>query len=248
MMGGIAMTNSPERSFKRVLLKISGEVLAGEQRRGIDFDVVRHIAGQIKEVNDAGVQTALVIGGGNIFRGVSEAGQEMDRVTADQMGMLGTVINAIAMQESLEKIGLHTRVLTAIPMSAIAEPYIRRRAVRHMEKGRAIILAGGTGHPYFSTDTAAALRALEVGADAILKATKVDGVYSADPLIDSSAKRFDRLSYMEVLQRNLRVMDATAISLCKENDIPIVVFNLHTEGNLLRVATGADVGTLVTSA
>lgn len=241
------MTNPDNHPYRRVLIKISGEVLAGESGRGIDFDVLGTIAGEIKDVNDKGIETAVVIGGGNIFRGVSEAGRGMDRVTADQMGMVGTVINALALQESLERIGLHTRVLTAVPMSAVAEPYIRRRAIRHMEKGRAIVLAGGTGHPYFTTDTAAALRALEVGADAILKATKVDGVYSADPMIDATAERFDHLTYMEVLRRGLKVMDATATSMCMDNNIPIVVFDLTTPGNLVRVATGETVGTLVAS-
>lgn len=234
-------------NFKRILVKISGEALAGDQGRGIDFKVLESVAEQIKAVNDLGIQTAIVIGGGNIFRGVAEAARGMDRVVADQMGMLGTVINAIAMQESLEQLGLYTRVMTAIPMSSIAEQYIRRRAVRHLEKGRAIIMAAGTGHPYFSTDTAAALRALEIGADVILKATKVDGVYSADPKLDPEAKRYDRLTYMEVLQQGLRVMDATATSLCMDNDIPIIVFDLTTHGNLLRVASGEHVGTTVTS-
>ncbi len=234
--------------YSRVLIKVSGEALAGEQERGIDFDVLNSVAGEIKAVNDKGIQTAIVVGGGNIFRGISEAGRAMDRVAADQMGMLGTAINAIAMQEALEKLGLHTRVMTAVPMSSVAEPYIRRRAIRHLEKGRAIILAGGTGHPYFSTDTAAALRALEIGADAILKATKVDGVYAADPMLDPTAERFDRLTYMDVLSRGLKVMDATATSLCMDNNIPLIVFNLKGPGNLLRVALGEPVGTMVASA
>lgn len=239
------MTEPQYKPYSRVLIKVSGEALAGEQEKGIDFEVLNSVAGEIKAVNDKGIQTAIVVGGGNIFRGVSEAGRSVDRVAADQMGMLGTAINAIALQEALEKIGLHTRVMTAIPMSAIAEPYIRRRAIRHLEKGRAIILAGGTGHPYFSTDTAAALRALEINADAILKATKVDGVYTADPVIDPTAERFDRLTYMDVLSRGLRVMDATATSLCMDNNIPLIVFNLKSPGNLLRVALGEPVGTLV---
>lgn len=241
------MSEPQYNPYSRVLIKVSGEALAGEQEKGIDFEVLNAVAAEIKAVNDKGIQTAIVVGGGNIFRGVSEAGRAMDRVAADQMGMLGTAINAIAMQEALEKIGLHTRVMTAIPMSQIAEPYIRRRAIRHLEKGRAIILACGTGHPYFSTDTAAALRALEIGADAILKATKVDGVYSADPVIDPTAERFDRLTYMDVLSRGLKVMDATATSLCMDNDIPLIVFNLKSPGNLLRVASGEPVGTLVAS-
>ena len=241
------MPADDNQPYKRILIKVSGEALAGEHGSGIDFEVLESVAKQIKAVNDRGVQTALVLGGGNIFRGVAEAARGMDRVSADQMGMLGTIINAVAMQDALEKIGLHTRVLTAIPMSSIAEPYIRRRAVRHLEKGRAIILAGGTGHPYFTTDTAAALRALEIGADVILKATKVDGVYTADPKTDPTAKRFERLTYMDVLQRGLKVMDATATSLCMDNDIPIIVFDLTQNGNLLRVASGESVGTLVAS-
>ncbi len=238
-------TNRPH--YKRILVKISGEALAGEGERGIDFAVLNSVAEQIKAVNDRGTETAIVIGGGNIFRGVAEAARGMDRVVADQMGMLGTIINAIAMQEALEQLGLFTRVMTAIPMSAIAENYIRRRAVRHLEKGRAVILAAGTGHPYFSTDTAAALRALEIGAEVILKATKVDGVYSADPHVDPEATRYDKLTYMEVLQQGLRVMDATATSLCMDNGIPIIVFDLTRHGNLERVANGEQIGTIVTA-
>jgi len=241
------MSDGPAPKFKRILVKISGEALAGDAGRGIDFKVLESVARQIKAVNDRGTETAIVIGGGNIYRGVAEAARGMDRVVADQMGMLGTVINAIAMQEALERLGLFTRVLTAIPMTSIAENYIRRRAVRHLEKGRAVILAAGTGHPYFSTDTAAALRALEIGADVILKATKVDGIYSADPMIDPSAKRYERLTYMEVLQQGLRVMDATATSLCMDNGIPIIVFDLTHDGNLERVAAGEKIGTIVTS-
>jgi len=241
------MSDSPRQPYTRILIKISGEALAGDRGWGIDFGVMESVAAQVKAVNERGIQTALVLGGGNIFRGVAEAARGMDRVAADQMGMLGTIINAVAMQDALEKLDLHTRVLTAIPMASVAEPYIRRRAVRHLEKGRAIILAAGTGHPYFSTDTAAALRALEIGADVILKATKVDGVYTADPKLDPSAERFDKLTYMEVLQRGLKVMDATATSLCMDNDIPIIVFKLATDGNLLRVATGEPIGTLVAS-
>ncbi|GAB4321320.1 MAG: UMP kinase [Candidatus Zixiibacteriota bacterium] len=241
------MTEQTRPRYKRILVKISGEALAGDAGRGIDFKVLNSVAQQIKAVNDKGIETAIVIGGGNIFRGVAEAARGMDRVVADQMGMLGTVINAIAMQESLEQLGLYTRVMTAIPMSSIAEQYIRRRAVRHLEKGRAIILAAGTGHPYFSTDTAAALRALEIGAEVILKATKVDGVYSADPKTDPTATRYETLTYMEVLQQGLRVMDATATSLCMDNGIPIIVFDLTEHGNLERVAAGQPIGTIVTS-
>lgn len=231
--------------YHRVLIKISGEALAGSRGWGIDFDVLSSVAGQVKTVNDLGVQTALVVGGGNIFRGLAEAARGMDRVSADQMGMLGTVINAVAMQDALEKTGVKTRVMSAIPMASIAEPYIRRRAVRHLEKGRAIILAAGTGHPYFSTDTAAALRAVEIGADVILKATKVDGVYTADPKLDPKAERFEQLTYLEVLKRGLKVMDATATSLCMDNEISIVVFDLTCHGNLLRVVSGEKIGTVV---
>lgn len=240
---------SPGRGlpYHRTLIKISGEALAGANGWGIDFSVLASVAEQIKAVNDRGVQTALVIGGGNIFRGVAEAARGMDRVTADQMGMLGTVINAVAMQDALEKIGVKTRVMSAISMASIAEPYIRRRAVRHLEKGRTIILAAGTGHPYFSTDTAAALRALEIGADVIMKATKVDGVYTADPKQDPTATKFDHLTYMDVLQRGLKVMDATATSLCMDNALPIIIFDLTRHGNLLRVASGERLGTIVTA-
>jgi uridylate kinase len=231
--------------YRRVLIKISGEALAGPRGWGIDYTVLSSVAEQVKTVNDLGVQTAIVVGGGNIFRGLAEAARGMDRVTADQMGMLGTIINAVAMQDALEKLGVKTRVMSAIAMASIAEPYIRRRAVRHLEKGRAIVLAAGTGHPYFSTDTAAALRAVEIGADVILKATKVDGVYSADPKLDPTAERFEHLTYMDVLMRGLKVMDATATSLCMDNEIPIVVFDLTCHGNLLRVVSGEKIGTVV---
>lgn len=239
------MQSEKPSPYRRVLIKISGEALAGPRGWGIDYSVLSSVAEQVKTVNDLGVQTALVVGGGNIFRGLAEAARGMDRVTADQMGMLGTIINAVAMQDALEKIGLKTRVMSAIAMASIAEPYIRRRAVRHLEKGRAIVLAAGTGHPYFSTDTAAALRAVEIGADVILKATKVDGVYSADPKLDPNAERFEHLTYMEVLRRGLKVMDATATSLCMDNELPIVVFDLTRPGNLLRVVSGEKIGTVV---
>jgi len=237
------MSTAPR--YRRVLLKLSGEALMGGLSYGIDGRTVERIAADIVAVRRLAVDVGVVVGGGNIFRGLAEAARGMDRVTADQMGMLGTVINAVAMQDSLEKIGVKTRVMSAIPMASIAEPYIRRRAVRHLEKGRAIVLAAGTGHPYFSTDTAAALRAVEIGADVILKATKVDGVYSADPKLDPTAERFEHLTYMDVLRRGLKVMDATATSLCMDNEIPIVVFDLTCHGNLLRVVSGEKIGTVV---
>ncbi len=234
-----------EPAYKRVVLKLSGEVLQGRQGFGIDPQAVRSIAEQIREIRELNVQVALVIGGGNILRGQSVAEQGMDRSTADYMGMLATVINAMALQDALEKIEVHTRVLTAIEMQQIAEPYIRRRAMRHLEKGRVVIFAGGTGNPYFTTDTTAALRAIEINADVILKATKVDGVYSADPKIDRHAKKYDKLKYIEVLKKRLKVMDATAISLCMDNRLPIVVFNLLKRGNIKKVILGQNIGTRV---
>ncbi len=234
-----------EPAYKRVVLKLSGEVLQGRQGFGIDPQEVRSIAEQIREIRELNVQVALVIGGGNILRGQSVAEQGMDRSTADYMGMLATVINAMALQDALEKIEVHTRVLTAIEMQQIAEPYIRRRAMRHLEKGRVVIFAGGTGNPYFTTDTTAALRAIEINADVILKATKVDGVYNADPKIDRSAKKYDKLKYIEVLKKRLKVMDATAISLCMDNRLPIVVFNLLKRGNIKKVILGQNIGTRV---
>lgn len=232
--------------YKRVLLKISGEALEGAQGHGIDPLVVESIALQLKEVKEMGVELAVVIGGGNIFRGLEAASRGMDRATADYMGMLATVINGMAIQDALERKGVYTRVQTAIAMQALAEPYIRRRAIRHLEKGRIVILAGGTGNPYFTTDTTAALRATELGAEAILKATKVDGIYSDDPKKNRDAKRFDKLRYMDVLKKGLKVMDATAISLCMDNDIPIVVFDMLKHGNIRRVVSGEKIGTLVT--
>ena len=220
-------------------------MLQGRQGFGIDPQEVRSIAEQIREIRELNVQVALVIGGGNILRGQSVAEQGMDRSTADYMGMLATVINAMALQDALEKIEVHTRVLTAIEMQQIAEPYIRRRAMRHLEKGRVVIFAGGTGNPYFTTDTTAALRAIEINADVILKATKVDGVYNADPKIDRSAKKYDKLKYIEVLKKRLKVMDATAISLCMDNRLPIVVFNLLKRGNIKKVILGQNIGTRV---
>ena len=232
--------------YKRILLKLSGEALMGEQGYGIDYAVLDPIASQIKEVNDLGVQIAIVIGGGNIFRGLSAAAMGMERASADYMGMLATVLNALALQNILENKGVVTRVQSAIEMRELAEMYIRRRAVRHLEKNRVVIFAAGTGNPYFTTDTAAALRAMEIGAEVIMKATRVDGVYSADPLKEPSAVKFDQLTYIEVLQKNLRVMDATAISLCMDNNLPIIVFNLTASGNIKRIVSGEKIGTLVT--
>jgi uridylate kinase len=235
-----------EPRYRRILLKLSGEALAGEQGYGIDPAVLDRIAEEIRSVLALGVGTAIVIGGGNIFRGLQASASGMDRASADYMGMLATVINGLALQNTLDKAGLMTRCQSAIDMPAVAEPYIRRRAIRHLEKGRIVIFAAGTGNPFFTTDTAAALRAVEIGAEVILKATKVDGVYSADPVHDPNAVRLDRLSYIEVLNRGLRVMDTTAISLCMENKLPIVVFNLNRPGNLHRVVMGElGVGSLV---
>jgi uridylate kinase len=234
-----------EPKYRRILLKLSGEALAGEQGYGIDPAVLERIAEEVRTVLSLGVGVAIVIGGGNIFRGLQASASGMDRASADYMGMLATVINGLALQNTLEKAGLMTRCQSAIDMPAVAEPYIRRRAIRHLEKGRVVIFAAGTGNPFFTTDTAAALRAVEIGAEVILKATKVDGVYSADPMLDPSATRLDHLSYIEVLNRGLRVMDTTAISLCMENKLPIVVFNLRP-GNLHRVVTGEHgIGSLV---
>lgn len=229
----------------RVLLKISGEALAGSQVLGIDAGVVKSISSQIKEVAKLGCQLGLVIGGGNIFRGQAGEKGGMDRVTGDKMGMLATVINALALQDALEKQGVDTRVLTAIEIQKVAESFIHRRAIRHLEKGRVVIFAGGTGNPYFSTDTAAVLRALEIKADIIMKATQVDGIYSADPKKDKNAKRFKRLSFNEVLTRRLKVMDTTAFAMCEENNLPLLVFNLHKSGNIRRAVLGEEIGTLV---
>ncbi len=241
------MTAPPALAYKRILLKVSGEALMGEQNYGIDPDVANQIALDISEIQGMGVETAIVIGGGNIFRGVAASAKGMDRATADYMGMLATIINALALQDALEKQGVATRVVTAIEMRAIAEPFIRRRAIRHLEKRRVVVFGGGTGNPYFSTDTAAALRAMEIKADVILKATKVDGIYDADPMIHPGASRFDRISYLQVLEQGLKVMDATAISLCMDNGLPIVVFNLRTPGNIKRAVTGETIGSLVTA-
>ena len=235
----------PSPVYRRVLLKLSGEALMGDQPFGIDPAVTSQIAEDVGEIQTLGVETAVVIGGGNIFRGVAASARGMDRATADYMGMLATVINALALQDALEHQGVLTRVVTAIEMREVAEPFIRRRAVRHLEKGRVVVFAAGTGNPYFTTDTAAALRAMEVKAEVILKATKVDGIYSADPLIQPDATKYDRLSYLQVLDRGLKVMDATAISLCMDNHLPIVVFNLRTPGNLKRAIMGDQVGSTV---
>jgi uridylate kinase len=231
--------------YRRVLLKLSGEALMGEHGYGLDPKVVARLAGEVKSVHALGVQVCLVIGGGNIFRGLAGAAQGMERATADYMGMLATVINSLAMQSALERQGVVTRVLSAISMQAVCEPYIRRRAIRHMEKGRVVIFAAGTGNPFFTTDTAAALRASEMECDALLKATKVDGVYSADPHKDRAATRYDRLSYLDVLSRDLQVMDATAISLARENRIPILVFSIHNDGGFADVVTGRGRFTIV---
>jgi uridylate kinase len=231
--------------FRRVLLKLSGEALMGEGAFGIDPRVLHSLAAQIRDVNELGLELALVIGGGNIFRGVHAATEGIDRATGDYMGMLATVINALALQDALERQGLATRVMSAIEIRQIAEQYIRRRAMRHLEKGRIVIFAAGTGNPFFSTDTAASLRAAEIGAQVILKATKVDGVYDADPKIKPEAKRFTELSYNEFLRQGLKVMDATAVTLCMENHLPIVVFNMTVEGNIRRAVSGEPIGTMV---
>jgi uridylate kinase len=233
-------------AFHRILLKISGEALVGEQSFGIDVNVSRAVAEEIKQVHDLGVQVAVVVGGGNIFRGISKSAGKMDRSSADYIGMLATVMNAVVLQDALEKIGVHTRVMSAIDIPQMAEPFIRRRAIRHLEKNRIVIFAAGTGNPFFSTDSAAALRALEIKADVILKATKVDGVYSADPMKEPTATRFDCITYQEVLEKQLRVMDASAISLCMDNNLPIVVFNMRKAGNIARVVMSeSGIGTRV---
>jgi len=235
----------PTSAYKRILLKLSGEMLAGGNDFGVQTEAIGQFADEVKDVQAMGVEIAIVIGGGNIFRGIAGASGGMDRAHADYMGMLATVINALAFQDALEGRGVPTRVLSAIPMDKIAEPYIRRRAVRHLEKGRVVIFAAGTGNPFFSTDTAAALRAAEISAEVILKATKVDGIYDSDPVENPDATRFDSLSYLEVLQRGLSVMDSTAVSLCMENHIPVVVFNLKDAGNVVRVVSGETLGTRV---
>ncbi|HOF02435.1 MAG TPA: UMP kinase [Atribacterota bacterium] len=231
--------------YRRILLKLGGESFSGEDRFGINIERVNFISTELAEIKQMGIQIAIVIGGGNIFRGREASAKGINQVTADYMGMLGTVINALALQDTLEKLNIETRVLTAIEMRAIAEPYIRRRAIRHLEKGRIIILAAGTGHPFFSTDTAAALRAVELDAEAILKATKVDGIYESDPFLNKNALKFEKISFLDFLNKNLRVMDATSISLCMENKVPIIVFNLNLPGNIKKVILGESIGTIV---
>jgi len=231
--------------FQRILLKLSGEVMAGKASFGIDAERVQSLAGEVAEVAKSGVQIGLVVGGGNFFRGVAAAAQKMDRVTADQMGMLATVINALALQDALEKQGVPTRVMTAISIPQVAEPYIRRRAIRHLEKGRIVVFAGGTSNPYFSTDTAATLRGLEIHADVVAKATSVDGVYDKDPRKHSDAVRFSKIGYSEMLSRDLRVMDASAVAMCRDNGLSIIVFNLTVHGNIMRMAMGEAIGTVI---
>ena len=232
-------------AYKRILLKLSGEVLAGGASFGIDSEKVKALAREVADVAAAGIQIAVVVGGGNIFRGVAAAAQNMDRVTADHMGMLATVINSLALSDALEQTGVSTRVMSAIEMRQVAEPYIRRRAMRHLEKGRIVIFAAGTSNPYFSTDTAATLRALEIKADIIAKATRVDGVYDKDPLQFPDAVKYDKITYLEVLAQSLRVMDASAVAMCRDNQLPILVFNLNTTGNIMRMSMGEPVGTVI---
>jgi uridylate kinase len=239
--------SSAKPAYSRVLLKLSGEALMGEQSFGIDPPTATQIARDIGEIQQLGVEVGVVVGGGNLFRGLAASARGMDRSTADYMGMLATVINALALQDALEQIGVTTRVATAIEMRAVAEPFIRRRAVRHLEKKRVVVFAAGTGNPYFTTDTAAALRAMEMRAEVILKGTKVDGIYTADPMIDKTAEKFETITYLKVIEKSLRVMDATAITLCMDNKLPIVVFNLRTPGNLRRVIMGEPVGTTVSA-
>jgi uridylate kinase len=233
--------------YKRILLKLSGEALAAGQGFGVDNDRVHEIAAEVADVQRLGVQIGLVVGGGNFFRGVAEQAKAMDRVAADHMGMLATMINSLALQDALEKQGVDTRVMSAIEMNQVAEPFIRRRAIRHLEKGRVVIFGAGTGNPYFSTDTAASLRAMEIKAEVIMKATKVEGVYDCDPVKDSNAKMFDTITFSDVLKQGLGVMDATAISLCRENGLPILIFNLNTKGNIRRVCLGEKIGSIVTA-
>jgi uridylate kinase len=233
--------------YKRIVLKLSGEALAGERGFGLNAEKVAETTAEIAEIHALGVEVAIVVGGGNIFRGVAEHARAMDRVSADNMGMLATIINAIALQDALEQKGVQCRVMTAVFMNQIAEPYIRRRAVRHLEKGRVVIFAAGIGNPFFSTDTAASLRAMEIKADVLLKGTKVDGVYSADPKHDATAVKYDEITYMEILGKGLKIMDLTAVSLCKDNNLPMVIFNMNQPGNIKRVVMGEKVGSLVTA-
>jgi len=246
MVANESRSATTDLAYRRVLIKLSGEALMGEQNYGIDVDVARSVAGELKAVVDLGVQVAVVVGGGNIFRGVSKSAGNMDRSAADYIGMLATVMNGVVLQDSLEKLSVQTRVMSAIDIPQLAEPFIRRRAVRHLEKGRVVIFVAGTGNPYFTTDSAAALRALEIKADIILKATKVEGVYSADPMADDHAELYNSITYQQVLERQLRVMDSSAISLCMDNKLPIIVFNMRKPGNIQRVITGEKgVGTVV---
>jgi uridylate kinase len=246
MAEAVATSEVAKPAFRRILLKVSGEALMGGQNYGIDVAVARSVAEEIREVQQLGVEVAVVVGGGNIFRGVSKSAGNMNRSSADYIGMLATVMNAVVLQDALEKVSVQTRVMSAIDIPQLAEPFIRRRAIRHLEKGRVVIFAAGTGNPYFTTDSAAALRALEVKADVILKATKVDGIYNADPMLDATATRYDCITYQEVLEQQLKVMDASAISLCMDNNLPIIVFNMRTHGNIMRVVMGeALVGTRV---
>jgi uridylate kinase len=238
----------PSTPYKRILLKLSGEVLMGQGQFGIDPETVQRVAEEVKAAKDAGYELCLVIGGGNIFRGIAGAARGLDRTTGDYMGMLATIMNALAMQNALEKLGVQTRVQSAIPMATVCEPYIRRRAVRHLEKGRVVIFAAGTGNPFFTTDTGAALRAAEMNCDALFKGTSVDGVYTADPKKDAAATRYETVTYDQVLNDNLKVMDASAVALCRENHIPIIVFNIRDEGNLARVLNGEGTATTVTAA
>jgi uridylate kinase len=233
--------------YKRIVLKLSGEALAAGRGFGVDVNRVHEVAEEIQEVHAMGVEVAIVVGGGNFFRGVAEQAKEMDRVSADNMGMLATVINALAIQDAIEKRGVVCRVMSAIEMNQVCEPYIRRRAVRHLEKGRIVIFAAGTGNPYFSTDTAASLRAMEIKADVLLKATKVEGVYDSDPVLSKDAVKFEQITYMEILRLGLKVMDATAVSLCKDNNLPMIIFNVNQPGNIRRVVCGEKVGSLVTA-
>jgi uridylate kinase len=241
------MATSPEPApkYKRILLKLSGEVMAGDGSFGIDAERVKALAVEVADVARTGIQVGVVVGGGNFFRGVAAAARDMDRVTADHMGMLATVINALALQDALEKMGVHTRVMSAIEMNQVAEPYIRRRAIRHLEKGRIVIFAAGTSNPYFSTDTAATLRALEIHAEVIAQATRVNGVYDKDPLKYPDAVMYQQVSYLEVLSKGLGVMDSTAIAMCRDNQLPVLVFNLNTTGNIMRMSMGEKVGTLI---
>ncbi len=239
------MSEGTTPKYKRIMLKLSGEALMGSKSYGIDADVISDIADEIKEAHQMGTEVAVVIGGGNIFRGIEASAKGMDRATADYIGMLATVLNALTLQDALEKKGVYTRVISAIEMKELCEPYIRRRAVRHLEKGRVVIFAAGTGNPYFTTDTAASLRAMEIHAEVILKATKVDGVYDRDPVKDPSAKKYDELTYLDVLRMGLKVMDATAVTLCMDNRLPIIVFSIKEKGNILKILRGEKVGTLV---